>query len=85
MTSDIRQTLRLAMQLHEAATEAGANDYLGMARLLDECGFALAEPVSDGDQESLEERARLALALWRSLRACLEAVRMPAMHRLHAH
>jgi hypothetical protein len=73
------------MQLHEAATEAGAHDYPGMARLLDEYGFALADPRS-GDRLSIEERARLALSLWHSVRECLQMVqgRSPAVQRLRA-
>jgi len=72
--SDDLQCLRVAMQLHEAATEAGASDYPGMAGVLDDCGFALSDPRAL-DRRPLEERAQLALELWRSLRACLAALR----------
>jgi hypothetical protein len=58
----------LVKDLHETSTDAAASGFPRMARLLDECGFEL-RAAGASNRRPYVERARDALAVWRTLRA----------------
>lgn len=58
----------LTTAVHEAATEAAVAGYPRIARLLDECGFALAS-CAPPKKSAVEGRARKALTVWTTLRS----------------
>jgi hypothetical protein len=58
----------LTRRLHQAATDAGATGYPQMARLLDDCAFALAS-CAPSKKSAIEGRARKALTVWTALRS----------------
>ena len=66
--------VELIEELHRSASEARRLGFPGMARRLDECGFAFASRVDDGQpRESAQlevariAHARLCLTMWRAL------------------
>jgi hypothetical protein len=58
----------LVRETHEAASKAEMLGYSRMARLLDECGFALAANAPTR-RRAIEERARKALAVWAAIQS----------------
>jgi hypothetical protein len=70
-TDESREMVRveaLVKELHEASTEAVANGYPRMARLLDDCGFELGAATAR-HRRPYVERARKSLVVWRALLA----------------
>jgi hypothetical protein len=60
----------LIEELHRASSDARAHAFPGMARKLDECGFAFATALAheDRNEHALVAQAQACLEMWRAVR-----------------